>query len=69
MLRWAEVLKALGRTNEAEAAGRSAAADLLGQSPDRFCRDSVIRPTKAAGPTPIKKPASRTGSLQTSLCL
>jgi hypothetical protein len=26
-----------------------------------FCRDSVIRPTKAARPTPIRKPASRTG--------
>jgi hypothetical protein len=35
----------------------------------RFCRDSVIRPTKAAGPTSIRKPASRTGSLQTKLGL
>ena len=34
-----------------------------------FCRDSLIRPTKAAGPTSIRKPASRTGLLQTRLGL
>ena len=35
----------------------------------RFCRNSAKRPSMAARPTPIRKPASRTGSLQTRLGL
>ena len=31
----------------------------------RLCRNSVTSPSMAFGPTPIRKPASRTGSLQT----
>ena len=36
---------------------------------DGFCRNSAMRPIMATGPTPIRKPASRTGSLQTRLGL
>jgi len=35
----------------------------------RFCCNSKERPSIAARPTPIKKPVSRTGSLQTRLDL
>ena len=35
----------------------------------RFCRNSAKRPSMAARPTPIRKPESRTGSLQTRLGL
>jgi hypothetical protein len=34
-----------------------------------FCRDSAIKPSRPAGPMSIRKPASRTGSLQTRLAL
>ena len=34
-----------------------------------FCRNSAKRPSMAARPTPTRKPASRTGSLQTRLGL
>ena len=35
----------------------------------RFCRNSAKRPSMPVRPTPIRKPASRTGSLQTRLGL
>ena len=35
----------------------------------RFCRNSAMSPSMAARPTPIRKPTSRTGSLQTRLGL
>ncbi len=34
-----------------------------------FCRNSAKRPSIAARPRPIRRPASRTGSRQTWLCL
>ena len=34
-----------------------------------FCRNSAMSPSMAARPTPIRKPTSRTGSLQTRLGL
>ena len=36
---------------------------------NRFCRNSAKRPGMAARPTPIRKPASGTGSLQTRIDL
>ncbi len=39
------------------------------QDSEGLCRDSAIRPSMAAWPTPIRTPASRTGSLQTRLGL
>jgi hypothetical protein len=41
----------------------------LGIDSKRFCRNSVMRPSMAARQTAIRKPASRTGSLQTKLGL
>ena len=44
-------------------------ANLPVQVSARFCRNSAMRAKSCARLTPIRKPASGTGSLQTSLCL
>ena len=40
-----------------------------GDLSNRFCRNSAMNPSMAARLTPFRKPASRTGSLQTLLGL